>query len=54
MSQKYSTAIGAALGGAAVAAFVGMGTAHAQPEVTIDTVLRRRRRRRHRGPDHPE
>jgi hypothetical protein len=33
MSHKYSTAIGAALGGAAVAAFVGMGTAHATPVV---------------------
>jgi hypothetical protein len=33
MSQKYSTAIGAALGGAAIAAFVGMGTAHADPVV---------------------
>jgi hypothetical protein len=29
MSHKYSTAIGTALGGAAIAAFVGMGTAHA-------------------------
>jgi hypothetical protein len=29
MSHKHSTAIGAALGGAAIAAFVGMGTAHA-------------------------
>lgn len=29
MSQKYFTAVGAALGGAAVAAFVGMGTANA-------------------------
>jgi hypothetical protein len=37
MSHKYSTAIGAALGGAAVAAFVGMGTAQASPEVTVDT-----------------
>ncbi len=37
MSQKYSTAIGAALGGAAFAAFVGMGTAHATPDVTVDT-----------------
>jgi hypothetical protein len=36
MSQKYSTAIGAALGGAAIAAFVGMGTAHASPTITID------------------
>jgi hypothetical protein len=36
MSRKYSTAVGAALGGAAVAAFVGMGTAHASPEVTTD------------------
>jgi hypothetical protein len=35
MSQKYSTAIGAALGGAAIAAFVGMGTAHADPVVDI-------------------
>ena len=37
MSYKYSTAIGAALGGAAIAAFVGMGTAHASPEVTVDS-----------------
>jgi hypothetical protein len=37
MSQKYFTAIGAAFGGAAVAAFVGMGTANATPEVTVDT-----------------
>jgi hypothetical protein len=29
MSHKHSTAIGAALGGAAIAAFVGMGAAHA-------------------------
>ncbi len=29
MSHKYFTAVGAALGGAAVAAFVGMGSAHA-------------------------
>jgi hypothetical protein len=36
MSHKYSTAIGAALGGAAVAAFVGMGTAQASPTITID------------------
>ncbi|MGA8332455.1 MAG: hypothetical protein WB777_24695, partial [Mycobacterium sp.] len=36
MSHKHSTAIGAALGGAAIAAFVGMGTAHASPEVTVD------------------
>jgi hypothetical protein len=35
MSNKHSTAIGAALGGAAVAAFVGMGTAHAAPVVDI-------------------
>lgn len=34
MSRKYSTAVGAALGGAAVAAFVGMSTAHA--DVTVD------------------
>lgn len=33
MSQKYVTAIGAALGGAAVAAFVGMGTANADTPV---------------------
>ncbi len=32
MSHKYSTAIGAALGGAAIAAFVGMGTAHADAD----------------------
>src|ERR1700722_12879018 len=33
MSQKNSTAraVGAAIGGAAIAAFVGMGTAHATP-----------------------
>ncbi len=36
MSHKYSTAIGTALGGAAIAAFVGMGTAHAGPTITID------------------
>jgi hypothetical protein len=38
MSQKNSTAraVGAAIGGAAIAAFVGMGTAHASPEITID------------------
>jgi hypothetical protein len=37
MSHKYFTAIGAALGGAAVASFVGMGTAHADtPTGTID------------------
>jgi hypothetical protein len=35
MSQKYSTAVGAALGGAAIAAFVGMGTAHAAPVIDI-------------------
>jgi len=35
MSQKYFTAVGAALGGAAVAAFVGMGTASAVPVVDI-------------------
>lgn len=35
MSHKQFTAIGAALGGAAVAAFVGMGTAHADP--VLDT-----------------
>jgi hypothetical protein len=35
MSQKYFTAVGAALGGAAVAAFVGMGTANATPVVDI-------------------
>jgi hypothetical protein len=34
MSRTYSTAVGAALGGAAVAAFVGIGTAHADPVVT--------------------
>src|SRR5689334_25448247 len=34
MSHKYFTAVGAALGGAAAAAFVGMGTAHATPVVT--------------------
>jgi hypothetical protein len=35
MSRKYSTAlgIGAAMSGAAVAAFIGMGTAHAAPIV---------------------
>jgi hypothetical protein len=35
MSQKNSTAraVGAAIGGAAIAAFVGMGTAHADPVV---------------------
>jgi len=37
MSHKYSTAVGAALGGAAIAAFVGMGTAQASPDVTVDT-----------------
>jgi len=37
MSQKYFTAIGAALGGAAVAAFVGMGTAQAIPGTELDT-----------------
>ena len=36
MSQKYSTAIGLAAG-AACAAFIGMGTAHATPEVTVDS-----------------
>jgi hypothetical protein len=36
MSHKHSTAIGAALGGAAIAAFIGMGTAHADPTVTVD------------------
>jgi hypothetical protein len=36
MSYKYSTAIGAALGGAAIATFVGMGTAHADPVVVND------------------
>ncbi len=36
MSHKYSTAVGAALGGAAIAAFVGMGTAHASPTITVD------------------
>jgi hypothetical protein len=36
MSRKYFTTIGAALGGAAAAAFVGMGTAHAAPVVEID------------------
>jgi hypothetical protein len=36
MSHKYSTAIGAALGGAAIATFVGMGTANADPSITID------------------
>jgi hypothetical protein len=36
MSHKHSTAIGTALGGAAIAAFVGMGTAHADPSVTVD------------------
>lgn len=35
MSHKHFTAIGAALGGAAVAAFVGMGTASADPVVDI-------------------
>ena len=38
MSHKYSTAIGAALGGAAVAAFVGMGTAHAADHTDTDGV----------------
>jgi hypothetical protein len=37
MSHKHSTAIGAAFGGAAIAAFIGVGTAHASPEVTVDT-----------------
>jgi hypothetical protein len=36
MSQKYSTAIGLAAG-AACAAFIGMGTAHATPDVTVDS-----------------
>jgi hypothetical protein len=36
MSHKHFTAIGAALGGAAVAAFVGMGTANADPHITVD------------------
>jgi hypothetical protein len=35
MSYKHSTAIGTALGGAAIAAFVGMGTAHAVPVTDI-------------------
>ncbi|MGA9490423.1 MAG: hypothetical protein WBV80_09255 [Mycobacterium sp.] len=35
MSHKHSTAIGTALGGAAIAAFVGMGTAHADPVTDI-------------------
>jgi hypothetical protein len=35
MSRKYFTTIGVALGGAAAAAFVGMGTAHATPVVDI-------------------
>jgi hypothetical protein len=36
MSHKYFTAVGAALGGAAVAAFVGMGTANADPVIQVD------------------
>jgi hypothetical protein len=36
MSHKHSTAIGTAFGGAAIAAFVGMGTAHASPNITVD------------------
>jgi hypothetical protein len=36
MSRKHFTAIGAALGGAAVASFVGMGTASASPAITPD------------------
>src|SRR5947209_390544 len=36
MSRKHSTAIVAALGGAAVAAFGGMGTAHADDALTPD------------------
>jgi hypothetical protein len=38
MSRKNSTAvgIGAAISGAAVAAFIGMGTAHADPSGSID------------------
>jgi hypothetical protein len=35
MSKRYSTAIGLAAG-AACAAFIGMGTAHASPTITID------------------
>ena len=36
MSRKYSTAVGLAAG-AAAAAFIGMGTAHADPAITIDS-----------------
>jgi hypothetical protein len=36
MSHKHSTAIGAALGGAAIAAFVGMGTAQADYPINDD------------------
>jgi hypothetical protein len=38
MSRKNSTAraVGAAIGGAAVAAFIGMGTAHATPALDAD------------------
>jgi hypothetical protein len=36
MSHKYSTAFGLVAGGAA-AAFIGMGTAHATPDVTVDS-----------------
>ena len=36
MSHKYSTAIGLAAG-AACAAFIGMGAAHADPTVIVDT-----------------